>query len=94
MNEHDDVDLNALPEEFHDLVPLIRTWAIPDDIDREDHIEAASTDDLRQLIDALEPRFEAIDAYLAENDHLEEATYLGALAEAAVEAGFELEERA
>ncbi|MDO9356943.1 MAG: hypothetical protein Q7T55_24815 [Solirubrobacteraceae bacterium] len=88
-----DVDLAALPEEFHDLLPLLRTWAIPDDVDREAQVEAASTAELRNLIRALEPRFDAISAYLDGHDHLEEAAYLDALAEAAVEARFELEDR-
>ncbi len=89
----DDVDLTQLPDEFHDLIPLIEQWAIGDDVEREEKMQAASTQQLQQLAATLQPRFGAIDAYLDEHDHLYEATFLGKLAEAAVEAGFELEAR-
>jgi hypothetical protein len=89
----EDVDLTELPAEFHDLIPLIREWAISDDGDRDGKMQATSDAELRALADAVHPRFDAINAYLDQNDHLEVATYLGTLAEAAVEAGMDLENR-
>jgi hypothetical protein len=90
----DDVDLTQLPPEFPDLIPLIEEWAELDDVVREAKLASASTDDLRRLSAAPRPRFEAINAFLDEHDDQEEAPYMGALAEAAVEAGIELEGRA
>ena len=89
----EDVDLQELPAEFHDLIPLIDEWAIGDDLERESNTQAASTDELKRLTEAVQPRLDAINTYLDENDHLHEATFLGRLAVAAVEAGFELDER-
>ncbi|MEA2218280.1 MAG: hypothetical protein QOJ35_906 [Solirubrobacteraceae bacterium] len=90
---HEDVDLTLLPPEFHDLVALIEARAVSDDVDRDARMRAATTEELRRLVEAVRPRFAAINAYLDDHDHLEEATHLGTLAEAAVEAGFELDDR-
>lgn len=38
-----EVDLTQLPSEFDDLTPLIRRWAIGDDVRRAAAQEAAST---------------------------------------------------
>jgi hypothetical protein len=89
----EDVDFTELPSEFHDLIPLIRRWANSDDVDRDKKMQTAPDAELRALTDAVQPRFDAINLYLDQNDHLEVATYLGTLAEAAVEAGMDLENR-
>ncbi len=89
----DEVDLSELPPEFHDLIPLMKEWAIGDDVERDEKMQAASEDELRTLSRALQPRFDAINSYLDDNDHLEVATYLGRLAEAAAEAQIDLENR-
>ena len=89
-----DVDLTQLPQEFHSLIPLIEEWAVADDVDRDSKMAATSTEELQRLADVVRPHFNAINAYLDDNDHLEEATYLGTLAESAAEAGLELEDRA
>jgi hypothetical protein len=87
------VDLTELPSEFHDLIPLIREWAIGDDVDRDKKMQTTTDGELRALANAVQPRFDAINAYLDQNSHLEVATYLGRLAEAAVEASMDLENR-
>jgi hypothetical protein len=88
-----EVDLGRLPSEFDDLKPLIRRWGIGDDLKRAAAQEAASTDELEELWNAVRPRFPEINEYLDENDS-DEAHLLGNLAEGAMEASFELDRRA
>ena len=88
-----EVDLDRLPDEFDDLKPLIRRWAIGDDVKRGAAQEAAPTDELEELWNVVQPRFPEINEYLDENDS-DEAHLLGNLAEGAMEASFELDRRA
>jgi hypothetical protein len=62
-----DVDLSLLPDDLQPLSPLIRKYAVGDDVGRGEIIEQSSTDDLRQLVATTEPRWDAINAYLEEN---------------------------
>jgi hypothetical protein len=87
-----EVDLDRLPEEFDELKPLLRIWAGSDDVDRENVVSGASTEELQFLWSAVQPRFAAIDEYLDGHDD-EEAHLLGNLAEGATEAAFEIERR-
>jgi hypothetical protein len=87
-----EVDLDKLPSEFDELKPLIRRWAMGADTEREAAQEAASTEELEGLWRVVQPRFEAINGYLDENDD-EEAHLLGNLAEGAMEAAYEIERR-
>jgi hypothetical protein len=87
-----DVDLERLPDGFDSLKPLIRRWACGDDVARGAMQDAAATDELLELVGAVEPHFAAINAYLDGHDE-EEAHLLGNLAEGAVEAHLELGRR-
>ena len=89
----ENVDLTALPAQFHDLIPLMEQWSIGDDVERDAKMQAATDEELRQLHEAVAPRFDAINAYLDEHDDEEATPYLGTLAEAAVEAQLDLENR-
>ena len=81
--------LEDLPIEFHPLLPWIRKWSHTDDGERQEHLERASTSELRDLVTILEPRFASINRYL---DRFNDASMppsaiaLGALAECGTEA--------
>ncbi len=80
---------SRLPDAFQHLAPLIRKWAIGDDVKRVEKEERASKKQLKMLIDAVWPQLAAIDAYLnsVENEtpYPNEAILLGWLAECAAE---------
>jgi hypothetical protein len=86
----EDVDL---PDALSALQPLIRSWAIADDQQRADEIEAAETDELRSLIAAVEPHLSAIDRLCLQDEAAPAAHATGHLAEATLEARQELERR-
>jgi hypothetical protein len=88
-----EVDLDRLPGEFDELKPFIRKWAGSDDVERENVVSRASTEDLEFLWSAVQPRFTAINEYLDRHDDDDEADLLGNLAEGAMEAAFEIERR-
>jgi hypothetical protein len=69
-------------------------WAESDDLGRDELIESANDEELRLLIDAVEPLFPAINAYLDATGDGEHAVPFGDLAQAALEARFELDRRA
>jgi hypothetical protein len=87
-----EVDLDRLPGQFDELKPLIRKWAGSDDVERENAVSGASTEDLQSFWAAVQPRFAAINEYLDGHDD-DEAHLLGNLAEGAMEAAFEIERR-
>ena len=78
-----------LPEGFSDLQSLADSFAISDDLKREERLETASPSDLRRLVDRVWPRMTEINAYLDEHDD-EPACLLAALAEAACEVQIEI----
>lgn len=77
-----------LPRQFHPIVPLIRKWAIDDDVDREARLAESSRQTLEALANEVSPYLRAIDSYLdSQSEQLStEATALGRLAECAIEA--------
>ena len=78
------------------LVPLIRRYAASDDVERESRLEAASDDELRELSEAPNGLWDAINRYLDENITSAlpyEATVLDSFAQAALEAELELRRR-
>jgi hypothetical protein len=82
-------NLSLLPVQFQPLIPLMQRWAVSDDSDRNDLLEAAPVPVLRALIGEVEPYFGAIDSYLdsfREEPSTEQAAMLGRLAECALEA--------
>jgi hypothetical protein len=91
----DDFDASTWPESLRHLEPLARRWAISDDVDRSLAQETASDADLLALLTTVEPHFDAINQYLDSfaDGPDEDACVLGTLAECAVEARLELEER-
>jgi len=78
-----------LPTEFSDLQDLADRFAISDDLDRQSVTDASAVAEKQGLVARLQPRFEAINAYLDEHDD-ESAHLLGRLAEAACEVQIEL----
>ena len=78
-----------LPSEFLELQDLADLFATSDDFERNRQIEAATTAELRQLVDNVWPRLHAINTYLDHNDD-ESAHLLGRLAESACEVAIEI----
>ena len=89
-----EVDLRKLPAELEPLAPLVREWSLGDDVEREAKHEAASSEELRAMYDAVAPHFDAINTWLDDHDDEPEGWALGRLAEGALEASFELARRA
>ena len=90
------VDLDRLPEDLRDLAPAIRRWATPDEDEREQRLEAASTEELAAYWLELSQRFPDINAYLEgqiEGEKSAEAVALGWTAEGAFEAAQVVERR-
>jgi len=82
------LDLTQLPAQFHPLIPMIRKWAVADDIDRGDLLESSSHRALKRLLAAVEPYLMSIDSYLdsfIEPSVADAAAALGCLAETAAE---------
>jgi hypothetical protein len=81
---------DRLPESLRELVPLIKLWAVGDDVKRRDLLEAASAEELEQLKDRVCPLMDFINEYLDSfpmNKVPEEAALVGMLAEAVAELG-------
>ncbi len=53
-----------LPEEFADLEPFARVWALPSANERYERRLASSMEELQEFYDAMVPRAEAALAYL------------------------------
>lgn len=94
-----EVDLSLLPDELQHLAPLIRRYAVGDDVERSRIEEESSREELVALTQAVEPHWPAIHEYL--DAHLEQpgtpeqdvALVLMSLSEAAAEVDVELGER-
>jgi hypothetical protein len=83
-----------LPKAFQPLVPLMRKWAIGDDIERESLIEDSEASELSDLVAAVAPYMVAIDGYLnsfRDRPLNSSAIKLGRLAEVTAEARRRLE---
>ena len=90
------VDLARLPEDLRDLEPLIRRWATGDEDEREQRLEAASTDELADYWLTVSQRFPSINAYLderIEGERPDESVVVGWTAEGALEAAGIIERR-
>jgi hypothetical protein len=98
MEEIDGIpaDLALMPEELSDLAPLIRKFAISDDVDREVQMGRTSRRELEALASLSDPQWNALEAFL--DEHMEDtgtplqdvALVLSAFGEAAAEARLEL----
>ncbi len=82
-------DVPTLPDEFQFLQGLADKFAISDDVERGAKMEAATLEEKQDLVDAVSPHFDAINAYLDDHDD-SSAHLLGRLAEATAEARIEL----
>jgi|SRR5580658_8844824 hypothetical protein len=81
------------PDSLKAVWSLVIRWGESDDVERGDLASAASDDDLRDLIETVDPLFPAINAFLDETGDAERAVPYGDLAQAAMEARFELDRR-
>ena len=96
----EELDFSVLPEDLRQLAPLISRYAESDDVGRSELLEQASDDELRELSEAPETHWEAINAFLDENVEAEPgpsqdvALALDGFAQAAMEAKIELDARA
>ena len=75
---------SEIPNDFRDLLPLFKDWAIADDLERTEKIARSSNQELKTVIDAVFPRIDQINAYLdsfESSPFTHEATLLGKLAE-------------
>ena len=78
------IDFSNLPVNLQQLIPILNEWAIPDEAEREEKIAKTSPKKLKQLIDRVNPKMDAINDYLDnfKKDALpHEATLVGNLAE-------------
>ena len=94
-----EIDLSLLPQELKDCAPLIRSYAIGDDVVRSERMAAAPASDIEALANLTDAQWDAVNGFL--DAHMEEpgtpeqdvALVLSAFAEAAAEAPIELGER-
>jgi hypothetical protein len=91
-------DFTLLPDELQPLAPLIRKYAVADDVERSEQLANASTNELRELSAAAEPHWDAINAYLDQNmsppgPRQDLALALDSFSQAAMEAQLELQNR-
>ena len=98
MTDDAELDFSLLPDDLQALATLIARYAAGDDAERSDLLANASTDDLRALSTAVDPHWDAINAFLDAN--MEEigprqdlAIALDGFSQAAMEARDELEGR-
>ena len=86
------VDLALLPEELVELVPLIRTFAVSDDSDREAIMQRTSRSELEALASLSDRQWSALESFLDEHmerpgtPHQDLALVLSAFGEATAEA--------
>jgi hypothetical protein len=94
-----DVDLSLLPPDLASLAPLIRRYAVGDDVERTRRLEVATPDELLELEQAAAPHWDAVNAYLDANmerpgaPEQDVALVLDGFAQAALEAPFERDRR-
>ncbi|HEY5013477.1 MAG TPA: hypothetical protein VIK61_12330 [Acidimicrobiia bacterium] len=81
------------PDDLKPLWPLVQQWGLGDDVDRGTLVETASNEALQTLVTAVEPALSAIDAYLDATGDAQHAVPYGDLAQATIEARFELSRR-
>jgi hypothetical protein len=84
----------SAPDALKQLWLLVRTYAVSDDLVRERTLNAASTEDLTDLVRRVDANaLREINAYLNETGEAEEAVPYGDLAQAALEAALLLRQR-
>jgi hypothetical protein len=88
-----DFDETSLPGPLRPLLPFYRRFAVADDGERERLIEAAAPADLEQLVQAVNPLWRDINAFLDIDSGSNEEGLTDSLAQAAMEAQIELRNR-
>ena len=73
--------------------PVVLQWGESDDVNRGDLTAAATDEELEALVQAVDPLYPMINAYLDETGDAEHAVPFGDLALAAMEARYELDRR-
>ena len=68
-------------------------WGASDDLVRSQLVEASSDEELRSLVQSVRPLYPGINAYLDQTGDAERAVPYGDLAQAAMEAQFEVDRR-
>jgi hypothetical protein len=86
-------DETSLPGPLRPLVPFYRRFAVADDGERERLIEAAAPADLEQLVQAVNPLWRDINAFLDIDSGSNEEGLTDSLAQAAMQAQIELRNR-
>ncbi len=81
------------PDDLKAVWSLVLRWGGSDDVERGGVTGAASDQELSALVEAVDPLFPAINAYLDVTGDAERAVPYGDLAQAAMEARFELDRR-
>jgi hypothetical protein len=91
------VDLGLLPDDLTELAPLIRKFAVADDVRRDQVMQVAGLDEVRALASLSHSQWSALetflDAHMAEpgTPHQDLALVLSAFGEAAAEARLQLD---
>jgi hypothetical protein len=93
-----ELDFSLLPDQLQPLASLIAKYGEGDDQARGDAMARASADELRELASAVDPHWDAINAFLDENmeqigSRQDLALSLDGFSQAAMEAERELAER-
>lgn len=57
---------NKIPEKFRVLIPLAEQWGIPDAVEREQAIDAASYAEIEELVTQMKLFDESLDEWLAD----------------------------
>ena len=84
----------VVPQELQGLAPLVQTFGISDDVERERVLKGASTEELIALVNAVTKQtFDQINQFLDQTVDAEAAVPFGDLAQAAMEAELELKLR-
>ena len=85
---------SSAPAALRQLWPWVQRFGYSDDVAREDALNAASSDELLQLVAAVDQKtFQQINEYLDATDNSEEAVPYGDLPQAAMEAAIVLKDR-
>jgi hypothetical protein len=63
--EEQNIDQSKIPADLRDLAPLLKTWAIPDDAEREKKIRKLPSAKRQQLVDRVQPQISKIDRWLS-----------------------------
>jgi hypothetical protein len=82
------------PDMLRALWPLVLRWGYSDDVARGELVERAGNEELESLVTTISPSvFEAINTYLDKTHDAQHAVSYGDLAQAPMEARFELDRR-